>query len=296
MKTGYISIIGKPNVGKSTLINNLVNKRVSIITNKPQTTRNKIYGTFLDDEAQIVFIDTPGLHKAKNKLDLFLNSEVKHALKKSDLAFFITDPTRDFDEEDFEITHHIESFHIETVFCIISKTDIATPEEISDREAFIKKQFPHFQIVKIASINKEQVLELINLAKPYLEDVSDEMLEDIESLEYSDLFLVNEIIREKILLNFKQEIPYSIAVVTESINYNQEQNMTRIYANIIVEKESQKPIVIGKQGSMIKKIGTLARKELLEIFDSKIYLELNVKVKKNWRNNNDFIIDFGYKK
>ncbi|MGL4616740.1 MAG: GTPase Era [Mycoplasmoidaceae bacterium] len=296
MKIGYVSIIGKPNVGKSTLINNILNKKISIATFKPQTTRNKIYAVYQDYDSQIIFIDTPGFHNSKNKLDLFLNSEVKSSLKKSETCIFLTDPSRDFDDEDFDLVKQINSFNIKNVICLINKIDICNNEEIENRYEFIKKQYPDFIIRKISANNNDDAKNVILDLKKILEDSEHPLLENIEDLDYSDEFIINEIVREKILLNFQQEIPYSVAVVTQKIKYDEEKNLTKIYADIIVEKESQKPIIIGKSGAMIKKIGTLAREELLEIYSSKIFLELNVKVRKNWRNDNEQIKNFGYKK
>ncbi|MGL5640221.1 MAG: GTPase Era [Mycoplasmoidaceae bacterium] len=296
MKIGYVSIVGKPNVGKSTLINNILNKKISIATFKPQTTRNKIYAVYQDDDSQIIFIDTPGFHNSKNKLDLFLNSEVKSSLKKSETCVFLTDPSREFDDEDFDLIKQISSFNVKNVICLINKIDICKNQEIEDRYSFIQKQYPNFIIKKISANNNEEVKTFLSYLKTILEDSEHPLIENIEDLDYSDEFMINEVVREKILLNFQQEIPYSVAVVTQKISYDKEKNLTRIYADIIVEKESQKPIIIGKSGAMIKKIGTLAREELLEIYNSKIFLELNVKVRKNWRNDNEQIKSFGYKK
>ena len=296
MKIGYVSIIGKPNVGKSTLINNILDRKVSIATFKPQTTRNKIYASYQDEDSQIIFIDTPGSHNSKNKLDLFLNSEVKSSLKKSETCIFLTDPSREFDDEDFDLVKQINSFNIKNVICLINKIDICEQNEIEDRYAFIQKQYPNFIIKKISATNNNEVKKVIKDLKNILEDSDHPLFENIEDLDSSDEFMINEIVREKILLNFQQEVPYSVAVVTQKISYDKEKNLTKIYADIIVEKESQKPIIIGKGGTMIKKIGTLAREELLEIYSSRIFLELNVKVRKNWRNDNEQIKSFGYKK
>ena len=296
MKIGYVSIIGKPNVGKSTLINNILDRKVSIATFKPQTTRNKIYASYQDEDSQIIFIDTPGFHNSKNKLDLFLNSEVKSSLKKSETCIFLTDPSREVDDEDFDLVKQINSFNIKNVICLINKIDICEQNEIEDRYAFIQKQYPNFIIKKISATNNKEVKKVIKDLKNILEDSDHPLFENIEDLDSSDEFMINEIVREKILLNFQQEVPYSVAVVTQKISYDKEKNLTKIYADIIVEKESQKPIIIGKGGTMIKKIGTLAREELLEIYSSRIFLELNVKVRKNWRNDNEQIKSFGYKK
>ena len=296
MKIGYVSIIGKPNVGKSTLINNILDKKVSIATFKPQTTRNKIYASYQDEDSQIIFIDTPGFHNSKNKLDLVLNSEVKRSLKKSKSDRSHADPSREFDDEDFDLVKQINSFNIKNVICLINKIDICEQNEIEDRYAFIQKQYPNFIIKKISATNNKEVKKVIKDLKNILEDSDHPLFENIEDLDSSDEFMINEIVREKILLNFQQEVPYSVAVVTQKISYDKEKNLTKIYADIIVEKESQKPIIIGKGGTMIKKIGTLAREELLEIYSSRIFLELNVKVRKNWRNDNEQIKSFGYKK
>lgn len=297
MKYGVVSIVGKPNVGKSTLLNNLMDKDVVIATNKPQTTRNMIEISYKDKDAMINFIDTPGLHKAKNKLDEFLNFEIKKSLKKIDLSLYLFDISRDFDDEDEECLKILKDFKVKNVVLIINKIDLVDVCKIQKTKDFLKDKFNFLDILEISGKNKADIYKLIDFIKSKLSLYEGE-LEDLKVLEkeVSDKFFISELIREIIIKNFKQEIPYGVAIVIDEMKYDSEKNLLSIRYSIVVEKESQKPIIIGKNGSSIKNININLRKKLDEYYDCKIFTTSEVKVKKDWRNNNTQIKELGYKK
>ncbi|MDE7433777.1 MAG: GTPase Era [Mycoplasmoidaceae bacterium] len=274
-KTGSIAIVGKPNVGKSTLLNTIANKKVAIVSYKPQTTRNQIKHYFEDEKLNIVFIDTPGFHFARNKLDLFLNSEIKKTFKVVDLVLFLIDPTRPIDEEDLEIIKFIKSYKLEKVILVITKSDVVTQGSITNHINGIKDKLDLVDTVVVSS-KKQELNALYDSIFKHLP--VDGLLDEVNQ---EDNFNISEIIREQVLLNCKKEVPYSAGVQVEKANFDQKTNVFNIYANILVEKASQKPIIIGHGGSMIKKIGTNSRLELLKIYDCKINLKLFVKVQKD---------------
>lgn len=298
MVFGNVIISGKPNVGKSTLINAIFNKKISIVSKKPQTTRNHINKLFVTDAYSIMFHDTPGYHKPKNKLDLFLNYEVRRTFKIQDLTLFLFDPTRDWDSEDDILLSELTKYKVEHIILVVTKIDVVTiNNEFNDKINLLAKKMNAFKTLYISSFNNEDVKKLLSTISENLVDVKEIDKTELNYMDNdNDKLLISDIIREVIINNFKHEIPYSVAVKIESFNYEIEKKIFKIFAIIIVEKESQKPILIGKKGSMIKEIGIASRKELETIYDSKIFLSLDVKVKENWRNNNNFLKDIGYSK
>lgn len=298
MVFGNVIISGKPNVGKSTLINAIFNKKISIVSKKPQTTRNHINKLFVTDAYSIMFHDTPGYHKPKNKLDLFLNYEVRRTFKIQDLTLFLFDPTRDWDSEDDILLSELTKYKVEHIILVVTKIDVVTiNNEFNDKINLLAKKINAFKTLYISSFNNEDVKKLLSTISENLVDVKEIDKTELNYMDNdNDKLLISDIIREVIINNFKHEIPYSVAVKIESFNYEIEKKIFKIFAIIIVEKESQKPILIGKKGSMIKEIGIASRKELETIYDSKIFLSLDVKVKENWRNNNNFLKDIGYSK
>ena len=296
MKVGVVSIVGKPNVGKSTLINTIFNKEVVISSSKPQTTRNKIQIVYKDDDSEILFSDTPGYHNPKNKLDLFLNSQVKKSLKNTDVIVFMFDISRKFDDEDQKILDEIKRFKIKKIILAVNKIDLIPQQEIGLKIEIVKQQMDFDDVVLLSSKEKTNIDKLMSLLKSNLEEVDTDTFYDQQSVEQKEEFFVSEIIRQVIINNFSQEIPYSVAVVVDKMDYDQSKNLLSINYSIVVEKESQKPIIIGKGGNTIKKLGILIRAKLSEIYDCKLFLQSFVKVKKNWRDNNEIIKDLGYKK
>ena len=296
MKVGVVSIVGKPNVGKSTLINTIFDKEVVISSSKPQTTRNKIQIVYKDDDSEILFSDTPGYHNPKNKLDLFLNSQVKKSLRNTDVVVFMFDISRKFDDEDQKILDEIKKFKIKKIILAVNKIDLIPQQEIGLKIEIVKQQMDFDDVVLLSSKEKTNIDKLMSLLKSNLEEVDTNTFYDQQSVEQKEEFFVSEIIRQVIINNFRQEIPYSVAIVVDKMDYDQSKNLLSINYSIVVEKESQKPIIIGKGGNTIKKLGILIRAKLSEIYDCKLFLQSFVKVKKNWRDNNEIIKDLGYKK
>lgn len=288
-KSGFVNIIGNPNVGKSTLMNAFVGERLSIITSKAQTTRHRIMGIVNGEDFQIVYSDTPGIIKPNYKMQESMVGFVRGAISDADVILYVTDHYEKIDKNE-EYLQKLSKVNV-PVFLIINKIDLATEEKIED----FKKQWA--EILPNAQIKTCSALEGINVAQ-----IFDDILKHLpESPPYypkdqltdkSERFFVSEIVREKILLNYKKEIPYSVEVVVEE--FKEEDTIIRIRAIIYVIRDSQKGIIIGHKGSMLKKTGTDARLDLEKFFDKKIYLELHVKVNKDWRDNPRQLKNFGY--
>ncbi|WP_456465410.1 GTPase Era [Desulfurobacterium sp.] len=296
-KSGYVAILGRPNVGKSTLLNSFLGTKVAIVTDKPQTTRHRIVGVKHLDNAQVVFLDTPGIHKEKFELNKYMNEVAFSVIPDADIILFLIDARTGLTEADRKILDKIgETKRKETkVFVVINKIDGVPKEELLPLIEEINKNYPFVdEIVPISAArgtNLDRLLELIieNLPEgpKYYEE---NMVTDMPLEQY-----VAEIIREKIMLLTSQEIPHAVTVNVISIEPGDKNpNMLVIDADIIVERPSQKAIVIGKNGQKLKKIGTLARQELEQILGKKIYLRLWVKVKEDWRDRADYLRRLGY--
>ncbi|WP_421945173.1 GTPase Era [Pedobacter sp.] len=293
-KAGFVSIIGKPNVGKSTLMNVLVGERLSIITPKAQTTRHRILGIVNEEEYQIVFSDTPGIIKPKYSLQESMMSFVNGSLTDADVLLFVTDINEEHDEED--VLEKILNRNIPTIV-LINKIDKALQEQVDEKIAYWQEKLNPVAIYAISALHNhnvdgllERVLEMLPEHPPYYdkEDLTDR----------SERFFVSEIIREKIFLNYQKEIPYSTEVIVKSFKDEEMKNgkgaMVRITAEIVVERDSQKNILIGTGGSMLKKVGTEARIETEKFLDTKVFLELFVKVIPDWRSKKNYLKSFGY--
>lgn len=277
IKKSIIVLFGKPNVGKSTLFNALQKKDFAITSKKPQTTRVNSYTIIdLDKNKQIALIDTPGFHLPNNKLDKFLNQQINKAFKCATNAYFIFDNTRHFDKEDEIVLKNMQNFNINKKVLIINKID--KKSQLSPEDEIVLKQYHFDHIIYLSALNNNNIDELIQLMK---DSCDNEDLDLTIFKEPGDEFISQEIIRLSCINILEKELPYAIGVNLNQFSYNKEKNLLEIDAEIFVEKESQKPIVIGKQGVMIKKIGIDARKKLLEIFDCKINLKLFVKVQKD---------------
>ncbi|HZJ86116.1 MAG TPA: GTPase Era [Erysipelotrichaceae bacterium] len=280
-KSGFVALVGRPNAGKSTLVNNLVNDKVAIVTDKPQTTRNVIRGVRSDKDSQIIFMDTPGIHKPRHKLGGSMVTKAYSSLTDADLIYYVVDGTQKFGPGDRFVLEKLT--HTEKpVFLILNKIDRFSSDELIQLLVDWQERFEFKEMIPISALKDLNVEKLIEVTKDYLTDDIKYYPEDQKSDQDED-FLYAEIIREKLIFATKEEIPHSIAVVIESKKIKDD--MTILDAVIIVERESQKGIVIGKGGSVLKKVGSLARRDIQNKLNKKVFLNLFVTVEKNWRNN-----------
>ncbi|GGC68316.1 GTPase Era [Pedobacter quisquiliarum] len=287
-KAGFVSIIGKPNVGKSTLMNALIGEKLSIITPKAQTTRHRILGIVNEEDYQIVFSDTPGVIKPKYGLQDAMMHSVNGALSDADLLLFVTDINEQYDEND--VLEKILNTTIPMIV-LINKIDNATQEQVDEKSAFWQEKLNPKHIFAISALHKYNLDGIMEMLLDNLPE--HEAYYDKEELsDRSQRFFVSEIIREKIFTNYQKEIPYSTEVVITA--FKEEEKITRISAEIIVERDSQKNILIGKGGSMLKKVGTEARKDIEKFLDQKVFLETFVKVLPDWRSKKNYLKSFGY--
>ncbi|MBF6625703.1 GTPase Era [Aerococcaceae bacterium zg-BR9] len=292
-KSGFIAIIGRPNVGKSTLLNRLIGQKIAIMSDKAQTTRNRIQGVYTDEDAQIIFIDTPGIHKPKHALGDFMVNTAYSALKGVDGVLFVVNASQKIGPGDRLIMERLNNLDV-PVFLLINKIDLVQPDDLLGIIESYTEEQSFDEIFPISATEGHNVPEMLNTLKRILPQGPQYYPAD-QIMDHPEYFVVAEFIREKILLLTKEEIPHSVAVQVQSMQRN-ENDKVEVQATIIVERKSQKGIIIGAQGSMIKKIGQLARRDIEHLLDDKVYLDLWVKVQKDWRNRQTYISDFGYKK
>ncbi|MBD3948413.1 GTPase Era [Tuanshanicoccus lijuaniae] len=292
-KSGFIAIIGRPNVGKSTLLNRLIGQKIAIMSDKAQTTRNRIQGVYTDEDAQIIFIDTPGIHKPKHALGDFMVNTAYSALKGVDGVLFVVNASQKIGPGDRLIMERLKNLDV-PVFLLINKIDLVQPDDLLGIIESYTEEQSFDEIFPISATEGHNVPEMLNTLKRILPQGPQYYPAD-QIMDHPEYFVVAEFIREKILLLTKEEIPHSVAVQVQSMQRN-ENDKVEVQATIIVERKSQKGIIIGAQGSMIKKIGQLARRDIEHLLDDKVYLDLWVKVQKDWRNRQTYISDFGYKK
>ena len=290
MKSGFVSIIGKPNVGKSTLLNRIIGSKISIVTPKCQTTRNSIQGIYNDEESQIIFIDTPGIHKPFNELGKALDKVSYSSIRESDISLLVVDASKNYADDDAFLTDHIKFDNkLIVVFNKIDQTNIELITKVKEKYKSIYSDCEFIEICALDGFNVDGLIKLIKENLPEGPQYYDETMVTDRDLS----FRIQEIIREKILLLLKEEVPHGVLVIVEEIH--KEDGRPSIYAKIIVEKESHKGIILGKGGSMIKKIGTYSRQDIEKMIGKHINLELVVNVVDNWRNSSRFLIKAGYK-
>ena len=292
MKCGFVAIIGRPNVGKSTLLNQILEQKIVIATNKAQTTRKRIKGIYTVEDCQIVFVDTPGIHKPLNKLGEFLLDEAKVSVPDADAVLFLVDASTPAGKGDKWIVENVLSTTQIPVIMVLNKIDKASPKKIDENIKSYLDLYPNsVMTLRISAKTGKNKAKLVNAIKKYLPD--GEMLypEDVVT-EENMRSIVEEIVREKILLNTTDEIPHSVAVRVDE--YKEDVDIDRIRASIYCETKSQKGILIGKGGSLLKLIGTQARQDLEKIVEKKVFLGLQVKIEKDWRKKDKFLKDFGY--
>ncbi len=286
-KSGYVAIVGRANVGKSSILNSIMGQKVTIVSDKSQTTRDRIQAIYTDDDAQIVFVDTPGMHKPKNVLDDTMKKNILNSLKEVDYVIFVVDISEGFGKGDKYMLDAIPN--LDKTVMVLNKIDLI------DESLFVKrfKEMDCYDMDKLAlsAKNRETTIGLIDYLKDKLEE-GPKYFPDDYITDKDFRFTVKEVIREKALSYLSHEVPHGIGVVVDSFDRN---NVLTIDATIIVERDSHKGIVIGKNGRKLKGIGKAARMELEKIYDEKIMLNLWVKVKKNWRNSEFYVKEFGYK-
>ncbi|MBQ9841327.1 MAG: GTPase Era [Erysipelotrichaceae bacterium] len=288
--SGFVAIIGRPNAGKSTLMNSILQQKIAITTPKAQTTRNNIRGILTEEDAQIIFVDTPGIHKPQHQLGEEMVKEAWSSLSGVDLVYFIVDVSKEFGTGDEYILKQLESKHL-PVILVLNKIDLLTKEQLIQYLENFSHKFDFKEIIPISALKEDNIDRLLEVTKTYLTDTIQYYPEG-QVCDYPEQFIMAEIIREKILLNTRDEIPHSVAIVIERIVSKKDK--TIINAMIMVERDSQKGIIIGKQGAMLKRIGMQARKELETIVGTTVYLELFVRVEKDWRNRRAKLLQLGY--
>lgn len=291
-KSGFVSIVGRPNVGKSTFLNQVVGQKIAIMSDKAQTTRNKIQGVYTTPEAQLIFIDTPGIHKPKHRLGDFMVETAYSALREVDAVLFMISADQKRGKGDDFIIERLKNVQ-SPVYLVINKIDKVHPDELLGIIEDYSSQMEFAQVVPISATEGNNVERL-------MEVLVDEMPEgpqyfpDDQVTDHPEYFIVSELIREKVLFLTRDEVPHSVAVVIDTMKRN-ENNKIHIQATIIVERDSQKGIIIGKGGKMLKDIGTKARRDIENLLGDKVFLELWVKVQKDWRDKRVYLQDFGYR-
>lgn len=289
-KSGFATLIGRPNVGKSTLMNCLIGQKIAITSNKPQTTRNRIQTVYTSEEGQIVFVDTPGIHKAKNKLGNYMVNVAERSLSEVDVVLWLVEPSNFIGAGERHIIEQLKKVKT-PVILVINKIDTVKREQLLEYIDTYRKEYDFAEIVPVSALKDENTAELIKCIMKYLpygpafydeDTVTDQPMRQI----------VAELIREKALRLLEEEIPHGIAVSIESMKYKKK--IVDIEATIICERESHKGIVIGKQGAMLKKIGSYARPEIEDLLEMQVNLQLWVKVKKDWRDSDFLLKNFGY--
>ena len=289
-KSGFISIVGRPNAGKSTLLNALLDEKIAIISPKPQTTRNNIQGILTQEDAQFVFIDTPGIHKPKHELGKNMNKGAFSSMQDVDVIYLMIDASESFGSGDEFLLDKLKN--VDTpVFLVLNKCDLLKQEAILKLLKEWQTRYPFKELIPLSALNKKNLQELLDTTKTYLEEGMAFYPEDMKS-DRSEDFRIRELIREKVLYRTKEEVPHSIAVVIE--NKEESENKIFLQAIVIVERDSQKGIIIGKQAKMIKDIKLAAQKDIKEMLQKKVELELYVRVEKHWRDRSAKLNQLGY--
>lgn len=292
-KSGFVTIVGRPNVGKSTLLNQIMGEKLSIVSNKPQTTRNNIQTILTGEDYQIVFVDTPGIHKPKHKLGEFMVNSAKESIKEVDLVLFLINPDEEIGRGDKFILEALKE-QKSPVFLVVNKVDENSHEKVAKTLQMYSDEYDFKEIIPISALKGKNVDTLVSLMKDYMPEgpqyYPEDMITDVQ-----ERFIVSEIVREKALRNLRDEVPHGIAV--DVIQMKQKENGTyHIEVDLICEKDSHKGIIIGKNGTSLKKIGETSRYEIERFLSAKVNLKIWVKVRKEWRDNNLLLKELGYKK
>lgn len=293
-KSGFVAILGRPNVGKSTFLNHVMGQKIAIMSDKPQTTRNKIQGIYTTNKEQIVFIDTPGIHKPHNALGDFMVQSAYSTLRECDVVLFMVAADEPRSTGENMIIERLKKAEV-PVILVVNKIDKVHPDALFETVADYTSQMDFAEVIPISALQGNNTERLLEVLSAKLEEGPQYFPEDMVT-DHPERFLVSEMIREKILLLTREEVPHSIAVTTDSMKRDEETGKIHIMATIIVERKSQKGIILGKGGDMIRKIGKLARRDIELMLGDKVYLKTWVKVKNDWRDRKMDLSDFGYKK
>ena len=291
-KSGFVAIVGRPNVGKSTFMNYVLGQKIAIMSDKAQTTRNKIQGVYTKDNAQIVFLDTPGIHKPKHELGEFMVKSAYSALKEVDAVLFMVNVSEKRGPGDDFIIEKLKGIKT-PIFLVLNKIDLVTPEVLLERVESYKDALDFAGVFPISVLQGNNVNEFMEALIEALPEGPQYYPAD-QITDHPEYFVVSELIREKILQLTQEEIPHSVAVTVDKMQKD-EFDKVHVYANIIVERKSQKGIIIGKGGRLLKEIGTRARRDIQQLLGNKVYLELWVKVEKDWRKRKSNLQEYGYK-
>ncbi len=293
-KSGFVALIGRPNVGKSTLMNTVIGQKIAITSNKPQTTRNRIQTVYTDERGQVVFVDTPGIHKAKNKLGEYMVSAAERTLKDVDLILWLVEPTTYIGAGEEHILEELAHVGV-PVLLVINKIDTVKREELLPVIAAYSAKFEFNEIVPVSALKNENTPDLLETIFKYL-PYGPAFFDESTVTDQPERAIVAEMIREKALRSLNEEVPHGIAVAVDSMKKREKNNIYDIEATIVCEKNSHKGIIIGKKGAMLKKIGSEARRDIENLLQAKVNLNLWVKVKKEWRDSDFLVKNFGYDK
>lgn len=291
-KSGFVAVVGRPNVGKSTLINALIDDKIVIVSDKAQTTRNRIVCVYTDEKKQIVFMDTPGIHKPKHKLGEFMVDQAVDSLREVEAVLFVVAANEKRGPGDNFVIEQLKKVNV-PVFLIVNKIDTMEKQDLLEAIVSYENSYPFEAVVPISAKEKDNIEEVVNLLEKYLPEgpkyFPDDMITD-----QPERLIISDIVREKILLQTHDEIPHAIAVDVDEMK-TRDDSTTYVRATIYVERDSQKGIIIGKQGAMLKTIGRQARGDVERLLATKVFLDLWVKVKKDWRNKSGVLSELGYR-
>ncbi|AEV95218.1 GTPase Era [Pediococcus claussenii] len=293
-RSGFVAIVGRPNVGKSTFLNYVVGQKVAIMSDVPQTTRNKIQGVYTNDQEQIIFIDTPGIHKAHNKLGDFMVQSAMSSLNEVDAVMFMVNADQRRGAGDNFIIERLKKITDKPIYLVINKIDLVHPDDLFEIVESYKDALSWKEIFPISALQGNNINELINSLGQELPE-GPQYYPDDQVTDHPERFIVSELIREKVLQLTRQEVPHSVAVLIDSMKRD-DRDMVNIQATIIVDRPTQKGIIIGKGGKMLKEIGSRARLDIENLLGNRVYLELWVKVSEGWRDKQSLLQTYGYRK
>ncbi|QKG84936.1 GTPase Era [Kroppenstedtia pulmonis] len=292
-KSGFVALIGRPNVGKSTLLNQILGQKVAIMSDKPQTTRNKIRGVYTTETEQIIFLDTPGIHKPKSRLGDWMVQSAREAFEEVDVVLFLVDAKEGLGPGDRFIIEQLKEVQT-PVFLVVNKIDQVHPDDLLPFIDEYRQLFPFKEVVPVSALYGNNTSTLLNVILKELSEGPAYYPSDYIT-DHPERFIVGELIREKVLHLTREEVPHSVAVIVEEMSREEDSETILVRATIYTERSSQKGILIGKQGSLLKEVGRRARQEIQRLLGSKVYLDLWIKVKKDWRNEEFLLRQFGYR-